>query len=297
MPRRRASIAALISAAAAGGALRYRASSSGAPARNWITCPSAASRAASTSRASPDPASWPTCAGVNAAGTVMSWPASSSRACACGSAPPGRAGGQGVPVLRPQRGQHQHRGPGRVAQQLPQPGGDPLAQPAVRRRRGRTGPRSATPRSAARCRGSSRSAASGRVGSIGCHSRHGRVLVPQQAQRLPAGPGLARGRPAHQHRDPAAARPRPPAPPGPAPGHARAARTPAAPAARPARPRAGPAGAPPARTDRSPPPAAAPPPQAPPRPAARPAGCPQARPPCPRPGRRTAPGCTGAGRR
>jgi hypothetical protein len=34
MPRRRASIAAPISAAAASGALQYRASSSGAPARN-----------------------------------------------------------------------------------------------------------------------------------------------------------------------------------------------------------------------------------------------------------------------
>ena len=33
-----------ISAAAAGGAFRYRASSSGAPARNWMTCPSCAPR-------------------------------------------------------------------------------------------------------------------------------------------------------------------------------------------------------------------------------------------------------------
>ena len=32
-----------------------------------------------------------------------------------------------------------------------------------------------------------------------------RVLVPQQGQGLPAGPGLARGGPADQHRDPAAA--------------------------------------------------------------------------------------------
>ena len=53
MPRRRASIAAWISAAAAGGALRYRASSSGAPARNWMTCPSCAAAAAWASRASP----------------------------------------------------------------------------------------------------------------------------------------------------------------------------------------------------------------------------------------------------
>ena len=42
-----------------------------------------------------------------------------------------RADGQAIPELRPQRGQHQHRGAGRVPQQLPQPGGDPLAQPAV----------------------------------------------------------------------------------------------------------------------------------------------------------------------
>ena len=42
-----------------------------------------------------------------------------------------RAGGQAVPELRPERGQHQYRGPGRVPQQLPQPGGDPLAQPAL----------------------------------------------------------------------------------------------------------------------------------------------------------------------
>ena len=92
MPRRRASIAASISALAAGGALRYRASSSGAPARNWITSPSGADLAASTSRTSAARASWLICAGVNAAGTVMSCPASSSRAWACRSVPPaGRA--------------------------------------------------------------------------------------------------------------------------------------------------------------------------------------------------------------
>ena len=85
MPSRRASIAASITARAAGGALRYRASSSGAPARNWTTCPSAADSPASTSRTSPARASPATCAGVNDAGTVMSWPASSSRACACRS--------------------------------------------------------------------------------------------------------------------------------------------------------------------------------------------------------------------
>ncbi len=88
MPSRRASIAASITARAAGGALRCRASSSGAPARNWTTCPATADRAASASRTSPARASPATCAGVNAAGTVMSWPDSSSRACACGSPPP-----------------------------------------------------------------------------------------------------------------------------------------------------------------------------------------------------------------
>jgi len=43
----------------------------------------------------------------------------------------GRAGGQGVPELGPHGGQHQHRGAAGVAQQLPQPGGDPLAQPGL----------------------------------------------------------------------------------------------------------------------------------------------------------------------
>ena len=290
MPRRRASIAASISAAAAGGALRYRASSSGAPARNWITSPSGADRAASTIRASAARASWPICAGVNAAGTVMSCPASSSRAWACGSVAAGRAGGQGVPELGPQRGQHQHRGPAGVAQQLPQPGGDPLAQPGlggVEVELGLVQPHHG-PRPDARQLGQRRIRA-GRVDRMPQPPR--RVLVPQQGQGLPAGPGLARGGPADQHRDPAAARPPPRAPPGPAPGRARAARTAAGPAAPAARPRAAPAGAPPARTGRSPPPAAAPPPQA--RPGPRPpGGRPPARPPSPRPGRRTAPGCS-----
>jgi hypothetical protein len=43
----------------------------------------------------------------------------------------GRAGGQGVPELRPHGAQHQHRGRAGVAQQLPQAGGDPLAQPGL----------------------------------------------------------------------------------------------------------------------------------------------------------------------
>ena len=81
-----------LSAAAAGGALWYRASSSGAPARNWITSPSRADLAASTIRTSAARASWPICAGVNAAGTVMSCPASSSRAWACRSSSSSSAG-------------------------------------------------------------------------------------------------------------------------------------------------------------------------------------------------------------
>ena len=92
MPRRRASIAASISAAVAGGALRYRASSSGAPARNWITSPSGADRAASAIRASTAWASRLICAGVNSAGTGMSCPASSSRASGCRSCTAGPAG-------------------------------------------------------------------------------------------------------------------------------------------------------------------------------------------------------------
>ena len=45
--------------------------------------------------------------------------------------PAGRAGDQGVPELGPHGGQHQHRGPAGVAQQLPQPGGDPFAEPGL----------------------------------------------------------------------------------------------------------------------------------------------------------------------
>ena len=61
----------------------------------------------------------------------MSRPASSSRAWACGSSgPPGGGRSGSVPELRPERGQHQHRAAGRVPQQLPQSGRDPLPQPA-----------------------------------------------------------------------------------------------------------------------------------------------------------------------
>ena len=117
--------------------------------------------------------------------------------------PAGRAGGQRVPVLRPQRGQDQHRGAGRVAQQLPQPSRDPLAHPAVRHvevelglvephHRPRPDPRQLR----------QRRTGPGRVYRMPHPPR--RLLVTQQAQRLPAGPGLARGRSAHQHRHSAA---------------------------------------------------------------------------------------------
>ena len=147
--------------------------------------------AASTIRASAARASWLICAGVNAAGTVMSCPASSSRAWACRSSPPA---GRAVRVSQncgPQRGQHQHRGPAGVAQQLPQPGGDPLAQPGLGRRRGRTGPRSATPRSAARCpaaRAAPHPGGTGRsdatAATAGSWSRS-RARASQQARVLP----------------------------------------------------------------------------------------------------------------
>ena len=162
-----------------------------------------------------------------------------------------RAGGQAVPELRPQRGQHQHRGPGRVPQQLPQPGGDPLAQPAVRDVEVELG--LVQPHHGPRPDGrqlAQRGIRAGRVDRMPQPPLLG--PVPQQLQRLPAGPGLARRGPAHQHRDPAAALRR-------RPHHRaqlrivfRAARTPAAPAARAAGPRAAPAGAPPGRTGQSP---------------------------------------------
>ena len=124
-----------------------------------------------------------------------------------------RAGGQAVPELGPQGGQHQHRGPGRVPQQLPQPGGDPLAQPAVRGAevelglvQPHHGPRPDPGQVAQRRLGA------GRVDRM--PQPPPRLLVPQQPQRLPAGPGLARGGPADQHRDPAAALRRRPHHPG-----------------------------------------------------------------------------------
>jgi hypothetical protein len=115
-----------------------------------------------------------------------------------------RAAGQGVPVLGPQRGQHQHRGTARVAQQLPQPGGNPLAQPPaghVEVELGLIQPHHG-PRPDAR-QLPQRRIGPGRVDRMPQPPRPG--LVPQQPQRLPAGPGFARRGPAHQHRDPATA--------------------------------------------------------------------------------------------
>ena len=134
----------------------------------------------------------------------MSWPASSSRAWACGSGPPAGRAVRASQYCGPQRGQHQHRGPGRVPQQLPQPGGDPLAQPAfgdVEVELGLVQPHHG-PRPDAR-QLAQRGIGAGRVDRMPQPPRPG--PVPQQAQRLPAGPGLARGGPADQHRDPAAA--------------------------------------------------------------------------------------------
>ena len=111
MPRRRASIAASISAAAAGGALRYRASSSGAPARNWITCPvrAPAGPPAPSARRRPGELAHLRRGERGGHGDVV--PGQQLPRLRVPVVPAGRAGGQGVPELRPQGGQHQHRGP------------------------------------------------------------------------------------------------------------------------------------------------------------------------------------------
>jgi len=116
----------------------------------------------------------------------------------------GRAGGQRVPELWPHGGQHQHRGPAEVAQQLPEPGGDPLTQRGLSRveiELGLVQPHHG-PRPDARQLGQRRTRA-GRVDRMLQPAR--RILAPQQVQGLPAGPGLAGGGPADQHRNPAAA--------------------------------------------------------------------------------------------
>ena len=62
------------------------------PGQELDHCPVRRDRAAGAIRTSAARASWFSCAGVNAAGTGMSCPASSSRAWACRSSPPaGRA--------------------------------------------------------------------------------------------------------------------------------------------------------------------------------------------------------------
>ena len=175
-------------------ALRYRASSSGAPARNWITAPSGADRAASAIRTSAARASWFSCAGVNAAGTGMSCPASSSRAWACRSSPPaGRA------VSASQNCGHM------VASTSTSTGARPRSRSNSRARRrpahparpqpgrDRTGPRSATPRSAAQCpagRAARPRAGSGRSDAIAAKARVG----PAAGAALPSRPGSCRWR-------------------------------------------------------------------------------------------------------
>ena len=169
-----------------------------------MTCPSCAPAAAWASRASPaspEPLQL-RCGERGGHGDVVAGQQLPRLGVRVGAAR--RAGGQAVPELRPQRGQHQHRGAGRVPQQLPQPGGDPLAQPAVRDvevELGLVQPHHG-PRPDAR-QLAQRGIGAGRVDRMPQPPRPG--PVPQQLQRLPAGPGLARRGPAHQHRDPAAA--------------------------------------------------------------------------------------------
>ena len=116
----------------------------------------------------------------------------------------GRAGGQGMPEPRPHGGQYQCRGLAGVAQQLPEPGGDLFAQPDLSRVEVELGlvQPDHGPRPDARQLGQRRLGA-GRVDRVPQPPR--RVLVPQLGQGLPAGPGLAGGGAADQHRDPAAA--------------------------------------------------------------------------------------------
>ena len=195
MPRRRASIAASISAVAAGGALRYRASSSGAPARNWITSPSSAPhRPPAPSARLPRPASWPICAGVKRGGHGDVVPGQQLPRLGVPVVPVGC--GRAVRVSQnrgPHGGQHQHRGPAGVAQQLPQPGGDPLAQPGLGRvevELGLVQPHHG-PRPDARQLAQRRIGA-GRVDRMPQPPRPG--LVPQQVPGPPSRPGSCRWR-------------------------------------------------------------------------------------------------------
>ena len=98
------------------------------------------------------------------------------------------------------------------------------ARPAHRRCRGRTGPRSATPRSAARCP-AARAAPhrAGRVDRMPQPPR--RVLVPQQVPGLPSRPGSCPSRTRRPAPRSGCCPAPPPPPPGPAPHRVRAART------------------------------------------------------------------------
>jgi len=132
MPRQRAFIAAWSSASAAGGAFRYRAQQLGCPGQELDDLPVLRRRGGLGQPRIPCLAE-PLQLRGGEHGRHGDIPADQQvprLGVRIGAAD--RTGGQAVPELRPERGQHQHRGAGRVPQQLPQPGGDPLAQPAVR---------------------------------------------------------------------------------------------------------------------------------------------------------------------
>jgi hypothetical protein len=168
----------------------------------------------------------------------------------------GRAASQGVPGSGPYGGQHQHRAAAEFAQQLPQPGGEPIAQPRRRPGRYRTVHRSATPLSAARCLPAPAARPPGRTGRSDATAATASP-GPAAGPAPPTRSGSCRGGPADQHCDPAVASRRR--------AYHRAlhlamlaAHAAATVAARAAHPQAAPAGAPPRRTGRSPHPAAAP---------------------------------------
>ncbi len=107
-------------------------------------------------------------------------------------------GGQSLPVLGPQGGQHQHRSSPRVVQQGPQARGDLLAE------RGRAEVELSLVQPNHRVRSKAAQFGQGGVGTGGVDGvpqppRLG--LFAQQAKDFPAGAGLAGGGPAHQHRD------------------------------------------------------------------------------------------------
>ena len=143
-------------------------------------------------------------------------------------------------------------GPGRAAAPATR---RPPARPCRRRCRGSAGPRSATPRSAARHRAARPAPPAGRSDATAATPAPGRAAAPAPAS-TPASCRSTTRPPAPRSRS---SRRPPPSPPPPGRRHGRAARTPAAPAAPAAGRRARPGGAPPARTGQSPRPAATPP--------------------------------------